>query len=57
MSTGKRKQDVFIADHNSTAKVTPWEEQIGSLQEQASHTLETFVMDWGATEYLSMTKE
>lgn len=58
VSTGKQKQDVFIADHSSTATVTLWEEQIGSLQEQVSYTLENFtVREWGGAKYLSMDKE
>lgn len=58
VKTGKQKQDVFIADHSSTAKVTLWEEHIGSLQEHMSHKLENFIVwEWGGAKYLSVEKD
>ena len=32
--TGKQKQDVYVADHSSTAKVILWEEQVGILHDK-----------------------
>ena len=53
--TGKQKQDVYIADHSGTAKVTLWEEHVGILQEQSCYRLENFVVrEWGGTKYLAM---
>ena len=56
--TGKQKQDVYVADHSSTAKVTLWEEQVGILHDQTSYKLENFVVrEFGGTTYLSMGSE
>ena len=47
-----------MADQSSTAKVTLWEEQVGSLREGASYRLESFVVkEWGGVKYLSMGGE
>ena len=40
----QEKQDISVADHSSTAKVTLWEEQVRSLHEGASYRLESFVV-------------
>ena len=56
--TGKQKQEVLVADHSTTAKVTLWEEQIGYLREGASYRLECFVVrESGGAKYLSMGGE
>ena len=48
--TGKQKQEVHVADHNSTTEVILWEEDIGKLHEQSSYRLENFVVkEWGGT--------
>ena len=56
--TGKQKQDVYVADHSSTAKVILWEEQVGILHDKTSYKLENFVVrEFGGTKYLSMGSE
>ena len=56
--TGKEKQEVSVADHTSTAKLTLWEDQVGCLREGASYRLESFVVrEWGGVKYLSMGGE
>ena len=56
--TGKQKQDEYVADHSSTAKVTLWEVHVGILHERPLHRLENFsVWEWGGTKYLSMGSE
>lgn len=56
--TGKEKQEISVADQSSTAKVTLWEEQVGSLKEGASYQLEGFVVkEWGGVKYLSFGGE
>ena len=56
--TGKEKQEVSVADHTCTAKLTLWEEQVGCLREGASYRLESFVVrEWGGVKYLSMGGE
>ncbi len=58
MSSGKKKQDVLIADGSATAKVTLWEEHIGKLAENSCYKLQNFVVrEWDATKYLSMTRD
>ena len=56
--TGKQKQDVYVVDRSSTAKVTLWEEQVGILHDQTSYKMENFVVrEFGGTKYLSMGSE
>ena len=56
--TGKRKQEVVVADKKSTAKVTLWEDQIGSLKQGESYCLEVFfVKEFGGEKYLSVGSE
>ena len=58
VGTGKRKQDVIVADGTATGKVTLWEEHIGDLEENASYKLQNFmVREWNATKYLVMMRE
>ena len=38
--TGKQKQEIPVADQSTTAKVTLWKEQAGSLKEGISYQLE-----------------
>ena len=48
--TGKQNQEVCVADHSSTVKITLWEEDVGILQEQSSYRRENFVVgEWGGT--------
>ena len=56
--TGKKKQEVLVADKKSTAKVTLWEDQVGSLTEGVSYCLQSFVVkEFGGEKYLSMGVE
>lgn len=53
--TGKRKQEVEVADSSSSCKVILWEENIGKLSEHTSYRLENFVVrEWGGRKYLSI---
>ena len=56
--TGKKKQDVIVGNSSATGKVTLWENNIDSLQEQASYTLENFVVceynNYYCSKYLGM---
>ena len=50
-----KKQDIYIADHRGTVKVTLWEENIGILKEKHCYRLENFVVrEWGNTKYLAV---
>ena len=56
--TGKQKQEVSIADQTGSAKVTLWEEQVGSLTEGISYKLESFIVkEWGGIKHLSFGGE
>ena len=44
MRSGKKKQDVLIADGSGTAKGTLWEEHIRKLAENSSYKLQNFVV-------------
>ena len=52
---GKTKQDIIVADHRSTAKLTLWEEHIGKLVKNSSYSLKNFqVRENAAIKSLSM---
>lgn len=56
--TGKQKQEIVVADQKSTAKVTLWEDRIGSLTEGQLYCLQGFVVkEFGGEKYLSMGSE
>ena len=58
MSTGKRKQDITVADASGTAKVTIWEENNGPMSESACYELQCFIArEWNSKQYLSLTKD
>ena len=58
VNTGKKKQDVTVADASATGRVTLWEEHVGKLQETTSYELQNFVVkEWDTTKYLSMIKD
>jgi len=58
VGTGKKKQDVTIADGGGTAKVTLWEEHIGELRNNICYNLANFVVrEWGGRKYLSIARD
>ena len=58
VSTGKMKQDVIVADHTSTMKVTLWEDYVNVMEEDKSYSLTDFVVrEYNYRQYLSMPKE
>ena len=58
VATGKRKQDIIVCDSSGTVRVTPWEENINILQEQASYCLQNFVVrEFGSSKYLGMAMQ
>jgi len=58
VSTGKMKQDVIVADHTSTMKVTLWEDYVDFMEEDKSYSLTDFVVrEYNCHQYLSMPKE
>ncbi len=55
---GKKKQEVTIGDHTSTARVTLCEQHIGSLKDGSSYNLKNFVVrEYASIKYLSMPRE
>ena len=55
---GGKKQEVVVADQKSTAKITLWEDQIGSLKQGQLYCLQAFfVKEFGGEEYLSVGSE
>ena len=56
--TGKKKQDVVIADSSASAKLTIWEEMIGSIIEGTSYKFSNvFVLEYAGLKSLSFPKE
>ena len=52
--SNKTKQDIIVADARSTAKLTLWEDHVGSLEEGRCYRLVDFVVRiWQGTKYLS----
>ena len=57
LGTGKKKQDVIVCDSSGTVKVTLWEENIDTLEQQASYCLQNFaVREFGSSKYLGMQR-
>ena len=53
----KLKQDVLIADHTATAKVSLWQEHVNTLSEHKCYSLKNFlVREYQSRKYLSMSK-
>jgi len=54
VGTGKKRQDVIIADGDGTAKVSLWEEHIRELRNNICYNLKTIAQEWGGRKYLSI---
>lgn len=53
VASGKKKQDILIADLTGGARVTLWEENIDALEEQQSYHLKKFVVrEYSCQKYL-----
>jgi len=52
------KQDVIVADHTSTMKVTLWEDYVDFMEGDKSYSLTDFVVrEYNCHQYLSMSKD
>ena len=56
--TGKKKQDIIIADKTQSARLTLWEEDIGKLSEsKSSHLSGLLIREFQGKRYLTTAKE
>ena len=56
--TGKKIQEVIIADSSTYSKCTLWEDDIGSLAVGSSYLLKKFhVRDYGSKKFISKARE
>lgn len=56
--TGKKKQDLIIADTSASAKLTIWEEMIGTISEGTLYKFcNVFVREYAGLKTLSFAKE
>lgn len=57
VSTGKKKQEVTVADSSGVCIVTLWEENIGKLDQNQSYTLKSFLVRDFCGKSLTMGRE
>ena len=58
VATGKRMQEILIADANASMKCTLWEEDVGTMQEGISYRLCNFmVREYASKKFISKPKD
>lgn len=58
MPGGKRKQDITIADSSGLTKLTVWEDEIGTMEEEQSYIISGVVVrEFKGLKFLSTSKQ